>query len=113
VEAGVIACADGRHRLALGEDLRVRTDADFQILRPCAGFDQRLLEPHRSRRTGPQVAQFIPKDARDRVSRFRSPLAASARALLDDPLEQRLRECDASRLDGLQIDGGQQARAIV
>ena len=40
VEPDVGAMADRRHRLALGEDLGVRADADLQILGPCAALDE-------------------------------------------------------------------------
>ena len=38
------AGADRRHRLRLGEDLRVGADADLEVLRPRALRDQRVLE---------------------------------------------------------------------
>ena len=37
--------ADGRHRLRLGEDLRIGADADLEILRPDLLLDQRGFQP--------------------------------------------------------------------
>ena len=52
MDADVGAGADRRHRLRLGEDLGVRTDADLEVLRPRALRDQRVLEPRRLGRAG-------------------------------------------------------------
>ena len=49
MHAGIHAGADRGHRLRLGEDLRVRTDADFQVLAPRALLDQHLLQVRRLR----------------------------------------------------------------
>ena len=112
VEAGVVARSDRRHRLALGEHLGVGADADFQILRPGAGLDQRILEPHRRGRARlAACSRSSPSTLHDLLARLRRAFAAAARALLDHALEQRLREGDARRLDRLQIDGREQARA--
>ena len=109
VEAGVGAAADRRHRLRLGEDLRVRADADLQILRP------RAL----ARSAPPSAARppASPASARARSSPISRPISArmraalsavAARALLDHPLQHRGGEGDARRLDRLQIDGREQ-----
>ena len=69
VEAGVVAGADRRHRLALGEDLGVGADADFKILRPRAGLDQRVLEPHGGGRAGLEAAEVLAEQRAISVAR--------------------------------------------
>ena len=106
MDADVGARADRRHRLRLGEDLGVGTDADLEILRPHALRDQRVLEPRRLGRAWPHARQIVADD-RDR-SRWRtdSAFAGSPRAcssitrssMLDD-------ERDAGRLERRRSQG--------
>src|SRR5207248_10999380 len=46
--ADLRAPADARQRRRLGEDFRVGTDRDLEILRPEPVLDQRVLEPRRA-----------------------------------------------------------------
>ena len=57
MDARIHAGADRGHRLRLGEDLRIRADADLQILAPRILLDQHLLQMCRLRRPGLQLAQ--------------------------------------------------------
>ena len=108
----VVAAADSGHRLPFREHLRIRTNADLQILRPGAGLDQRLLEPHRSGRPRLEGAQLSSESVRDRLARSVGALPAAMRALFDDALHERLGESDAGGLERMQIDGGQQPRPV-
>jgi len=49
MQAGIEPGADRGHRLRFRKDLRVRPDADLEILAPGALLDQQLLEPRRLR----------------------------------------------------------------
>ena len=103
--------ADRGHRLALGEDLGVRPDADLEILGPHALRDQRLLERHRRGRAGLQLGEIVADQRRDlgadRRGRSASPRACSSitrSSMRDD-------EGDARGLHRLQVDRGAAARA--
>jgi hypothetical protein len=80
-------------------------------LRPGACLDERRFEPHRGWRAGPQTAQVVSNRAHDLLARFRRAFPAAAGAFLNDAFEERLGECDARRLDRVQIDGREKARA--
>ena len=110
MEAGVRAVTDRRHRLALGEDLGVRPDADFQILRPRAFGDQRVLQPHGGGRARLEPRQVVADQPRHLGADRRRGVPIAARALLDHPLQHRGRERHAGGLDRLQIDRRQQPR---
>src|SRR4029453_4801712 len=58
VQPRLHAVADGRHRLRLGKDLRIRPDADLQVLRPGALLDQHALELGRLLAAGHQLADI-------------------------------------------------------
>ena len=49
MKSRIHAGADRGHRLRLGEDFRIRSDADFEILAPHVVRDQRVLERGRLR----------------------------------------------------------------
>ena len=112
METGVGASPDSRHRLALGEHLGVGADADFQILRPGAGLDQRVLEPHRRGRARLESAEIIAQHAHDLVARFHRAFTAAARALFDHPLKQGFREGHAGGFDRLEVDRREQMRVV-
>ena len=106
------AGADRRHDLALGEDLGVRPDADFEILRPQALGLQHLLQFHRLRRAGLDLLDRAAERAFHVLARRSRALRRAARLLLDHALEQRDRERDARRLHGLQVDRREQMQAL-
>src|SRR5262249_9760711 len=102
--------AHRRHRLSLGEDLRVGADSDFELLRPHALRQQRVLDGARLRGARTDVAQVAADDRDDRVADgLRLPRVA-ARLLFDDALEQTGHERDAARLDRLQVARRDQPR---
>ena len=109
MHAGIHAGADGGHRLRLGEDLRVRPDADFEILAPRALLDQHLLQLHRLR---PSRASAW----RDRRRPAGSPRRGCAAAALRSPRARSsitrssidTAKVTPARLDRLQVDRRQQ-----
>ena len=109
VQPDIGAEPDRRHRLALGEDLRVRADADFEILRPGAARDQLGLDLHRLCRSRASAW-------RDRVpispaisARMASAFSAEPRACSSMTRSSRLTdEGDAGSLHRLQVDGRKQ-----
>jgi hypothetical protein len=97
------APADRGQNLRLGKNLRIRADADFQILRPDAHFDQCRLDLGCLRRSGLQVAQAIADNGGDALA-HRFGQGGIARGLfLDDPLNHRPGKGDAAGLDRLQV----------
>ena len=104
------AGADRGHRRRLGEDLGVRPDADFEILRPQALFLQQLLQLHRLRRTWLDLLDRAAERLFDVGTSLHRALRGTARLLLDHALEQRDRKGDAGRLDGLKVDRREQKR---
>ena len=98
------------HRLALGEDLRIRANAHFQVLAPHPARDQRLLDLHRRVRTRHQLRQFRADQLEDFPAQGIGPGLVAARLLLDHALQQRHHKGHARRLDRLQIHRCQQAR---
>ncbi len=97
----------GQHR-RLGEHLRVRTDADFQVLAPRLLRDQHLLEPHRVRRARLQLGEVVA----DQPHHFRADRGCgrriAPRPLLDHPLQHGDREGHAGGFEDLKIDRRQQ-----
>ena len=112
MDADFGARADGRHRLSLGEDLGVWTDADLQVLGPHALGDQDVLEPARFVRAGPNLLQVGADDRRDRRSQAFGFAGVASRLLLDDAFEQAGHEGDAAGLDGLQVARREQPRRV-
>ncbi len=103
MDADLGADADRRHRRRLGEDLGVRSDADFEILRPGALRDQRLLDARRLVRSRAHVREIV-ADQRDERRAHRLGLRRiAARLLLDHALQHARHERDAARLDRLQV----------
>src|SRR5688572_15874025 len=105
MQADIGARADRRENLRLGEDLRVRADADLQILRPDALFDEGCLDAGRLRRTGLQVSQTVADDGCDAGADRFGARGIARRPLLDDALDHRAREGDTTGLHRLQIEG--------
>ena len=68
VQARLHAVADRRHRLRLGEDLRVRADADLQVLRPGALLDQHALELGGLRAAGHELGEIAAELGRHAVA---------------------------------------------
>ena len=110
VDADLGTGADRRHRLRLGEDLGVRTDADLEILRPRA---LRAISASLSR--APPASPGARSRGRRRSARDQRPRTASAlrrvaaRLLLDHALEHARDEGDAGGLDRLQVAGREEA----
>jgi len=97
-----------RERLRLGEDLGVRPDADFEILRPEPTGEQSRLQLRRHLGPGLDRTQIDAdlggERAADRVGGTRIAL----RLLLDHALDHACGEGDAGRLDRLAVDRRQQ-----
>ena len=88
MQSDIGAKADRRHRLALGENLRVRPDTDFEILAPDAAGDQRFLHLHCGGRPGHDLRE-IRTDELEHIFAQRVGLGLVALCLLlDDALEQ-------------------------
>ena len=113
MDADFRAGADRRHRLALGEDLRVGTDADLEILRPHALRDEHVLEPPRLLGARPDSLQVVADDGRDRAAQAFRLAGVAARLLLDDAFEQAGDEGDAAGLDRLEIAGREEPGAAL
>ncbi|MNI58414.1 hypothetical protein D3C73_1135260 [compost metagenome] len=62
MDADIGTTADRRHGLGLGEDFRVRADADFQILRPEAHILQQALHFGGLFRAGDETLQVVTED---------------------------------------------------
>ena len=112
VDADVRAGANRGHRLTLGENLRVGTDADLEILGPHALRDQHVLEPARLVRARPDLLQVRADDRRDRRAQAFGSSRVAACLFLDDALEQARDEGDAARLDRLQVARREQPRRV-
>src|SRR6185437_12645337 len=95
--------ADGRHRLSFGEDLGVRPDANFQILRPDALRDERALDGIRLGRAGTNIAQVVADDRDDRLPHRLSLAGIAACLLFDHALEEAGDERHTAGLDRLKI----------
>ncbi len=99
------------HGRALGEELRVRADADLEVLRPHALGDQDLLDPRRLGRAGLHPAQVRAHGRLDLPARPLGQRRVAPGPLLDHALQQARHERDAAGLHRLQVRGGQQPRA--
>src|SRR5207249_6318219 len=103
MNADARADAHRRHRWALREELRVRADADFEVLGPHALRDEHVLHPCRLRRAGADAAQVGSDDGLDLFARAVSERGIAARPLLDDALEEAPDERHPACLDRLEI----------
>ena len=112
MQPGLHAVADGRHGLALGEDLRIRADADLQVLRPRALLDQHALQFGRLRAARHQRADVAAELGLHASADRLGLRGRAARLLLDDALQHRQREGDAGGLDRLQVAGREQPRLL-
>ena len=108
MDPGISGGTDRGHRLALGEDLGIRTDPDFQVLAPGALRDQHLLQLRRLRGPGPQFRQVVADQPLHLRADRRGSVQVAAGTLLDHAFQHRNGEGDAGRLDGLQVDRCQQ-----
>jgi hypothetical protein len=97
------AAADRRHRLRLGEDLRVRPDADLEVLRPEPARRQRRFQRLGRRRAGADAGQIPAQQAAQVGAQRLGGVRIALGALLDHPLDQAVGEGDARRLDGRQV----------
>ena len=111
VKSGIHPGADGGHRLRLGEDFRIRPDADLEILAPHVLCDQRFLERAASFEPGRRCLRS-PIPTIRRMS-WRMPSAACglprARSSITRSIIE-IGEGDTRRLDRLKIDGREQPR---
>ena len=110
--ADPVAPADRRQRRRLGEDLRVRADRHFEILRPQSVGDQRRLELLRvfgARLHRADVGADAVAQARAQAVRLAGVAAA---AFLDHALHGGDRESHAARLDALQVEGREQPHVL-
>ena len=98
------AVADRREDRRLGEDLRVRTDRDLEILRPEPVVDQRLLERRRFRGAGDHRADGPADPAFEPLADRGGGLRVAAGPLLDHALDRRDREGDSGGLHHLQVE---------
>jgi hypothetical protein len=110
VNADVGTGADRRHRLRLGEDLGIGTDADFEILRPQAIGLQHVLDASGLLGARPHAAQVVPDDARDLAPHGIGARRVTACLLLDHALQHARDERHAGGLDRLQVARCEQAR---
>ena len=94
-----------RHGLALGEDLGVRADADFEVLAPGALFDQHLLEVLGFGGAGLQLGEIVADEAGDLGADGAGGVGVAAGAFLDDALQHGDGEGHAGGFDGLEVDG--------
>ena len=108
VQPRLHAVPDRRHRLRLGEDLRIRADADLQVLRPGALLDQHALELGRLRAARHQLADIAAEAGLHAVADRLGLLGRAARLLLDHALQHGQRKGDAGGLDRLQVVRRQQ-----
>jgi hypothetical protein len=100
----------GGHRLRLGENLGIGTDAHLQILGPGALPDQRFLHLRGLGRAGTNLRQVV-ADHRDDFPAHGDRLGRIAtRLFLDDALERAGDERDAGGLQCLQIARRQEPR---
>ncbi len=103
VNADLGADADRRHGLGFGKDLRIRADAHFQILRPQAPFGQNPLDPCRFIGTRHHVGQGSADLGPDGVPDFRRLFRITFGLFLDHPFQHGADECNAARLQRLQV----------
>ena len=103
MNADVRAGADRREHRHFGEDLRIRTDAHFEILRPRAACDQCLLDAIGLGGAGNDVRQVGAEDARQRGADFLRLGRIAACLFFDHAFEQARHESDAACLDHLQV----------
>ena len=82
--------SDRGHRLPFGEDLRVWSDAHFEILRPDALCDERILDGARLRRAWPDVPEGCGRSTATIACRTASALLASPRACSSMTRSRRL-----------------------
>ncbi|MNN62621.1 hypothetical protein D3C81_1779390 [compost metagenome] len=105
VNANPAAAADrGQHR-CLGEDLRVRTDTHFQILRPHVLFDKKGFQAHGLLGAWNDRAQVVADHPVHGGPHGFSLGGITTGLLLDHTLDHAGGEGHAGRLDHLQIQG--------
>ena len=113
MDADLGAGADRGHRLRLGEDLGIGSDAHFEVLRPRALADQHLLQFGRLGRAGADRGEVVADHRDNRGAHGFRPRRIAARLFLDHPFERARDERDAARLDRLQVARRQQPRRLV
>src|SRR4030095_6645917 len=99
VNADVGTDAHRGHRLRLGEDLGIRPDADFEVLRPHTLRDQRVLEAYGFLRAGTHTRKIVTDERAARPAHRFGLRRIAARLLLDHPLQHARHERDAGGLD--------------
>ena len=113
MDADFRAEPDRRHRLRLGEDLGVGSDAHFEILRPGTRVHERILHPLRLRRAGTHASsRSSPITATSDCRTLSALRRIASRVLLDDALQHARHERHAARLDRLQIAGRKEPRRL-
>jgi len=70
MDTDVRAAANGRHGLGLGEDFRVRADADFQILRPEAHILQQFFDFGCLFRAGDETLKVVAENRGQAAANF-------------------------------------------
>src|SRR5437667_12039014 len=108
LQANQRAVANARHRLRLGKYFRVGSNADFEILRPRALFDQHALYPCRFLRARANRGEVIAKNILNTLADRFGFVRVAPRLFFDDPFEHAGDESYTGGLDGLQITGREQ-----
>ena len=107
-----VTTSDRRHRLRLGEDLGVRPDADFEILRPQPHVLQQDLYFGGLFGACNEATQTV---AQHRCQLFPDRLRSARitlRLLFDHPLEHAVGKSYARSLDSLEVDGREQMTCL-
>jgi hypothetical protein len=110
MDADLGAPAHGREHRRRGEDLRVRPDADLQVLRPQSLPHQQGLQLQRAIGARPHVGERAAEDLRHAPAHLGRGGQVALGPFLDHALEQAGRKGDARGLDHLQIAGREQLR---
>ena len=111
MQAGIGTGSHGGHGGRLGEDLRVGSNAHFQILTPGTLGDQHLLEGHGLRRAGFQFGEVVSDQRHDFLTDGCSGCRVATCPLFDNTLKHRDGKRDPGGLDDLQVNRGQQPGA--
>ncbi|MCY1220355.1 hypothetical protein D9M72_323650 [compost metagenome] len=103
MQADLHAGADRGQRRRLGEDFRVRADADLEVLRPQALRKQHRLEPVGFGRAGADAREVVAHHGHHLAAHRLGTARVAARLLLDHALDHAGRKGHAGRLDHLQV----------
>ena len=110
MKAGVVPVPDRRHRLRFGKNLCVRSNPDFQVLRPESLLNQKLLQRSGLPASRFQLIQRLANRGDDFTSNGGRLLRITARLLFNDPFQQAHGKRHPGSFNSLQVNWGKQPR---